>query len=243
MNMQKHCFSHLTGFDDELERQLHNANILCYEQLEEYFNSQAVYFKYKAKNLRQIKESKEAIETKNWDYFTSKLNSCDHYKLLWLSKNIAFVDIETTGLSKNFHDITTIGIYDLHSSRVYVNGIDLEEAFEDLKKFDIIVTFNGKQFDIPFIEHKSNETYECVHLDLRFMLKEFGLSGGLKRIEKELHISRDEDVEHIDGFEAIRLWRKYQGGDNDALELLIKYNIEDIENLEVLLNWYLDRKR
>ena len=75
------------------------------------------------------------------------------------------------------------------------------------------------------------------------MLKEFNLSGGLKRIERELGLTRDEEVKDIDGFEAVILWKKYKyHNDLKSLEKLKKYNIEDIENLEVLLNWYLKNK-
>ncbi|MFP4402039.1 MAG: ribonuclease H-like domain-containing protein [Candidatus Nanoarchaeia archaeon] len=192
--------------------------------------------------INQIQESKEALEKKNWNYFTKKLLSKYHYKLLPLTNSTAYVDIETTGLSREYHYITTIGIYDGKSSHIYVRGIDLEDAFLELEKYDVIVTFNGKQFDMPFIEHTCNKKFECVHLDLRFMLKELGLSGGLKRIERELGLQRDEEVAQIDGFFAVELWKRYQRGDDNALELLKKYNIEDIENLEVLLYWYLSQK-
>jgi len=33
----------------------------------------------------------------------------------------------------------------------------------------------------------------------------------------------------------VRLWKKYERGNDDALELLIKYNGEDVENLEKLI--------
>ena len=54
---------------------------------------------------------------------------------------------------------------------------------------------------------------------------------------------RDEQVKNVDGFEAVRLWRRYQRGDEKALETLLIYNKEDIVNLKFLLNWYLDKKK
>ena len=37
------------------------------------------------------------------------------------------------------------------------------------------------------------------------------------------------------GLEAVLLWKKYQrDGDRSALETLLKYNREDVENLRVL---------
>lgn len=240
--MRKHCFTHLKGFNEELETQMYNLNIFSYSDLFSHLTSTDAYFRFKKQNILQIKESHEALKYKNWSYFNKKIATNEHYKMLNFSPKIAFIDIETTGLSKEYHYITTIGIYDGNKSRIFVNGKDLEEAFYKLQEYDIIVTFNGKQFDVPFIEHYAKQKINCIHLDLRFMLKEFGLSGGLKRIERDLGLTRDSEVAEIDGFEAIRLWNRYQKGDLEALELLKKYNTEDIENLEYLLNWYLEKK-
>ena len=95
---------------------------------------------------------------------------------------------------------------------------------------------------MPFIEHHGNHKYDLIHLDLRFLLKELGYSGGLKNIELQLGISRPEDVANVNGFEAVRLWKKYKQGDLQALEKLIKYNIEDIVNLKDLLEYYIEKK-
>ncbi|MEA3323841.1 MAG: ribonuclease H-like domain-containing protein, partial [Euryarchaeota archaeon] len=37
------------------------------------------------------------------------------------------------------------------------------------------------------------------------------------------------------GFDAVRLWHEYERGSADALELLLKYNREDIVNLETII--------
>ncbi len=174
-------------------------------------------------------------------YFKDKLPAKEHYRLAKYGR-IAYVDIETTGLSKYYDKITMIGIYDGKNPKIYVRGDNLEDAREYLKEFDIVVTFNGKCFDLPFMEHKFKEKYDIIHLDLRYMLKEFGFSGGLKKIERELGVVRDEEVANVDGFEAVRLWRRYERGDEEALRLLYKYNEEDIVNLKYLLEWYFEKK-
>lgn len=239
---QQHCFLHFKGITEEVEYELLTNNIYSWDDLVDNIVQESISLKYSEQIITQVELSKNALISKDWNFFTSKMLSKFHYKLLLVTKNIAFVDIETTGLSKYHHYITTIGIYNGETSKIFVRGIDLEEAYDYLDQFDVLVTFNGKQFDMPFIEHFSNKKYNCVHLDLRFMLKELGLSGGLKRIEKTLGLQRDEAVAEIDGFEAVRLWQRYQRGDMKALDLLKQYNIEDIENLEVLLNFYLEQK-
>ncbi|MCZ7406608.1 MAG: ribonuclease H-like domain-containing protein [Candidatus Methanoperedens sp.] len=39
----------------------------------------------------------------------------------------------------------------------------------------------------------------------------------------------------ISGFDAVRLWNMYERGDDEALELLIRYNREDVENLKIII--------
>lgn len=67
------------------------------------------------------------------------------------------------------------------------------------------------------------------------MLKKLGYSGGLKKIEKELGLVRGEEIEGVDGYEAVRLWKAYQWGDKAALDTLVEYNTADIVNLKPLM--------
>jgi len=55
----------------------------------------------------------------------------------------------------------------------------------------------------------------------------------LKSVERQLDIGRDSVG--IDGLEAVRLWWRYvETFDLDALNVLLKYNKEDVQNLKVL---------
>lgn len=241
--MLKKTFCHIDGISQITERLLWENGIDSWDVfLEKYPEISCIPTSKLEKIKNELEFSKEHLENGNLKYFIPKLDSKEHYRFFNYGK-IAFVDIETTGLSKWTDDITMIGIYDGENPRSYVLGIDLDDAIDHLKQFDIIVTFNGKTFDIPFIEYKYKEKFDAIHLDLRFMLKEFGLKGGLKAIEQELGLSRDEEVANIDGFEAVRLWRRYKRGDEDALNKLYKYNKEDIVNLKFLLEYYLNRKK
>lgn len=241
--MIEKTFCHVEGISENTEKILWDNGITSWDIFLE--KHPEIKFLPKSK-LDKIKTelffSKEELIKNNIKYFESKLPAKEHYRLAKHGK-IAFVDIETTGLSRYTDIITIIGIYDGEETKIFINGQNLEEGYKELENYDIIVTFNGKSFDLPFIEHKSKKKYNMLHLDLRFMLKEFDLSGGLKKIERDLGITRDEAIANVDGFEAVRLWRKYKN-DNDikALEKLIKYNTEDIVNLKFILNWYLKRK-
>ena len=63
------------------------------------------------------------------------------------------------------------------------------------------------------------------------------LGGGLKRIEDRLGIDRTEETRGLSGWDAVRLWRMYQAGNERALELLLTYNREDVLHMENLLQW------
>ena len=140
----------------------------------------------------------------------------------------AYIDIETTGLEIWEADITTIALYDGNAIKYYVKGQNLDEFIHDIEKYNVIVTYNGKTFDVPFIENHFGTVLKHAHIDLRYVLKSLGYSGGLKKCEKALGINRG-DLDGVDGDFAVLLWRDYQQNQNEkALETLLAYNIEDV---------------
>ncbi len=149
---------------------------------------------------------------------------------------MAYLDIETTGLSKYYHTTTMVGLFKDGVYRAFIAGGNLDELADSLEGTDILVTFNGKLFDVPFLRSKMPDLpIPPVHLDLRFIVRRLGLQGGLKEVEKRLGVRRDSDVEGLDGYDATILWHRYCRGDDDALELLVRYNMEDTINLRPLL--------
>lgn len=240
--MLKKTFCHTDGISQDTEKLLWKNNIDSWDKFLEKHTEINFLPQSKIDKIRtEILFSKEHLNNNNLKYFKEKIPPKEHHRLLNFGK-IAYVDIETTGLSKYTDIITMIGIYDGQTPKSYIKGVDLEDAYKRLLDFDIIVTFNGKTFDMPFIEYHAKKKYDLIHLDLRFMLKEFGLAGGLKIIEKEIGLIRDNEIAQVDGYEAVKLWRRYKKGDNDALRLLLKYNKEDIVNLKFLLEYYLEKK-
>ncbi len=110
------------------------------------------------------------------------------------------------------------------------------DALEELESHPLIVTYNGASFDMPMIRSRLHcELFNHVHIDLRFPLHRLGFSGGLKNIEKRLGIDRSGRTQGLDGWDAVRLWHEYRSGNQEALELLLEYNQEDIVNLEPLM--------
>jgi len=97
------------------------------------------------------------------------------------------------------------------------------------------VTYNGKTFDVPFIENYFRIRLNHAHIDLRYILGSLGYRGGLKHCEIQLGIDRG-DLREIDGFFAVQLWHDYKRTqDPKALETLLAYNIQDVLTLESLM--------
>ncbi len=147
-----------------------------------------------------------------------------------------YLDIETSGYDQWTNDITVIGLYDGKWVQTFVNGKNLDAFETAITGYDLVITFNGACFDLPFIKRCfPGISLPKGHIDLRFVLKKLGLEGGLKNIERAMGITRGNEIEGVDGFEAVRLWQQYQWGDEQALSTLIKYNSADIVNLEPLM--------
>jgi len=173
-----------------------------------------------------VKNSKQLLEQ------VESYNSYGDFR-----KQLGFVDIETTGLDFNTHEITMVGVYSKKKPRVYIRGKDLDNAKQDVEDHSYVVSYNGNRFDLPFMEKKLGLERKFDSIDLMYLLWEIGYKGGLKSIEGQLGIVRDKTVVGMEGKDALRLWANYENGCNDSLEKLIKYNQEDIINLEVLLNF------
>lgn len=182
-----------------------------------------------------FEKSMEALANGNPNFFSERLSSCDQWRLFsQFRSSLAYIDIETTGLADN-SDITTIALYDGNKVHAYVNGDNLDDFPEDIQRYSILVSYNGKCFDIPFIEQFFRIRLHQAQIDLRYVLARLGIKGGLKGCERQLGIHRG-GLDGVDGSFAVTLWQIYEREhDKKALETLLAYNIEDTVNLERLM--------
>ncbi len=176
------------------------------------------------------------LEQHNPSFFIDNLSSDQHWRLFADFRDlVAYVDIETSGLDPNYDQITTVALYDGREVRTYVNGRNLAGFKTDIQKFKLVVTFNGKTFDVPFIKRFFGIEMPRAHIDLRYVMKRLGYRGGLKQIERQIGLDRG-DLKSVDGFFAVTLWCEYQRRKNEAaLETLLAYNCADAVNLEQLM--------
>src|SRR5437867_406461 len=232
--MLKNTFCHVPGIGLVKEKRIWDSGIHSWEDLRttDGYGSPG----HRTKHLAQlIDRSFEELEKNNPKFFAELLPSNQQWRMFpSFRSSLAYLDIETTGLGFG-ESITTIALYDGRSLFHYVNGHNLDDFKRRIREYEVLVTYNGKCFDVPFIEQYFAVELNHAHIDLRYLLGSLGYSGGLKGCEKKLGISRGE-LEGIDGFFAVLLWDDYKRNQNDrALETLLAYNIEDVLNLEKLL--------
>jgi uncharacterized protein YprB with RNaseH-like and TPR domain len=171
-------------------------------------------------------------------FFRDRLPPSEHWRLYeTFHDRVIFLDIETSGGYQELEEITLVGIYDGREFKSFVNGDNLADFEVAVSSFDLVVTFNGTSFDLPFIRRAfPNISLPTVHIDLRFVMRRLGYRGGLKKIEKEMGLERERAIDGLNGFDAVRLWRAFQWGDRGALDLLIRYNAADVLNLKPLMD-------
>ena len=235
--MLNNTYIHIPGVGKNLEQKIWAQGIHTWEEFLERKDRISIPSTRKTIICEGIKKSSERLAAKDYYFFSQCLPSAEHWRTYPLfSESVAFVDIETTGLSQRRDRITVIGIYDGSESKTYVKGINLDDIVNELSKYRLLVSFNGARFDLPFIKSEFPEIeFKQLHIDLVYPLRRIGYKGGLKNIEKILGISRSEDTEGMSGFDAVILWKQYERGDKGALSKIIKYNKEDLVNMKTIL--------
>ena len=236
--MLKNTFLHVPGVGYKTEKKLWERKIFSWRR----FLKKPKIPGFSKKRLERIDEylsnSMEALKKKDVNFFAKNLPRREWWRLYPEFRDcVAFLDIETTGLSRYYDDVTLIGLFDGKGMNIYIQGQNLDDFFDEIRKYLILVTYNGTLFDLPFLVSKF-ESLELppVHIDLRFFLRRLGYKGGLKPIEERFDIVREEEIQEIDGFGAAVLWNRYLRRNADALELLVKYNIADTTNLKTLMD-------
>jgi uncharacterized protein YprB with RNaseH-like and TPR domain len=222
------------GVGDRRERAVWESGILTWE---EFDPARAPLGQKTGERVESfVAEALERLDDGDARYFGERFPSGETWRLYGnFRDDAAFFDIETTGLDAARNDVTTVSVTRDGETTTLIRGEDLssaalEELFGDAP---LVVSFNGKQFDVPFLEESFGISIDAPHLDLMYPCRRVDLTGGLKTIEKAVGIDRDRP--DLSGRDAVRLWHRYaRDGDDDALETLVSYNRDDTENLRNL---------
>ena len=234
----ENSFIPVEGVGETTERRLWEQGITHWEE----FHPEAVGETTADRIAAFIDIARDHLDRGDPRFFRDAFPSGSHWRLYENFRDDAcFLDIETTGLSKHRDRVTVVGVHRDGDTRTLVRDRDLsaEALRAELRQSKLLVTFNGKRFDVPFLESAFDVSVEAPHVDLMYPCRRLDLTGGLKTIEREVGIDRDRP--DLSGEDAVRLWREYQRGDEDALETLVSYNRDDTANLRTLMELVANR--
>lgn len=236
-------FVHLDGVGPRTERRLWRAGVWTWFDFLERGSAGVMGPAREAEFKRVLREDLARRDDPAW--LAGRFPPAEHWRLFNHFKDqTVYLDIETTGGLDGVEDITVIGIYDGARVHTFIHGLNLDLFEDPLWDRAVVVTFNGARFDLPMIRRRFRSVhFPPIHLDLMHLLRRCGLRGSLKKIEERLGLRRPESVRGLDGYDAVRLWRRHTEGDAEALERLIEYNAQDIVNLRPLAEWAFDRLR
>jgi uncharacterized protein YprB with RNaseH-like and TPR domain len=233
--MIERTFVHLPHIGPRTEMNLWRRSILTWDDLEDHLNNWPGHPERRHRMVSRLRESRE--HRHQAAFFHKYLPTGERWRLYReFQHSCAFLDIETTGVSDT-HEITVIGLYDGEHMYHFINGENLDEFEKAIEGYDLLVTFNGSRFDLPFIVNSfHNFHFRQAHIDLLHVARRLGHRGGLKSIEPLFGICRDPDIQEMSGYEAVILWQQHLRGDPDALKRLLLYNEADVVNLKTIMD-------
>lgn len=176
-------------------------------------------------------------------------------KSQFISENSIVFDVESTGLDRKKCHITILAAQDDSGSWWQWMAEDESEEKDLIEEFlqvlgsKKIISFNGRAFDIPFLEErikKNKLNYDLKahdHFDLYDYLRRTQVFTGVKaqgqkKLEEIYGLEREND---IDGKKTIELYNLYcQNKDDEIANLLLDYNLLDVFYLSELLKIYHD---
>jgi uncharacterized protein YprB with RNaseH-like and TPR domain len=229
----ENSFIPVEGVGEKTERSLWERGITHWDA----FDRSAVGGKRGDRIASFIDVARDHLDRGDPRFFRDTFPSGSHWRLYEnFREGACFLDIETTGLSKRRDRVTVVGLHRDGDTRTLVRGRDLsrETLERELDEAELLVTFNGKRFDVPFLAESFGIEVDVPHVDLMYPCRKLGLSGGLKAIEGAVGIERDRP--DISGEDAVRLWREYERGSEEALGTLLSYNREDTEHMKPLMD-------
>jgi uncharacterized protein len=234
--MLRHTFQHIPGLGEGRERALWRRGIHTWDDLLSAPQRSGLPAPLLRDAQAILQLSEEALRQGNIYFFAQLLPAREHWRLYADFQQVtAYLDIETGPMGNGRQGITVIGLFDGQEFRTFVHGHNLHTFEAYLRRYDLLVTFNGKTFDLPLIERDLGIPIYQAQIDMKVFLHRLGFHGGLKRIERQWGIIREDEIAGLTGFDAVLLWARYRRGDPEALERLITYNRADVVNLEVLL--------
>ena len=150
--MLRHTFLHLPGIGPLRERTLWQQGILDWSG----FLAAAEEGRLAPGVCRTaaplVRGSLDALAAGDVAFFRDRLPRRESWRLYTeFAHRALFLDIETTGLAARYDAVTVIGALGGGKLALFVNGVNLDRFPAYVAQFPLLVTFNGSQFDVPFL--------------------------------------------------------------------------------------------
>src|SRR5215203_5873189 len=165
--MLKHTFQHLYGIGEKTEKRLWANGIICWEEFLNTPGRTGLPLWLRDLACRELEHSLAALERHDAQYFSDRLPAAVQWRLYpEFGQRIGYLDIETTGSMVHASALTVIGLYDGVRPQVYVRGKNLVDFVEAIAEFTLLVTYNGKGFDLPVLRRVFGLPLAHAHVDL-----------------------------------------------------------------------------
>jgi len=169
------------------------------------------------------------------------------------AEDLLFLDLETTGLHRGL--IVLLGFMTLGpgerpltATQLFARDHDeeapmLEEFMEVMRARPILVTFNGRSFDAPYLEsrlrfHGFFEPLRFAHVDLLHLARRLwgARLPNCRLVTLEKHLFGRRRVEDLPGSEVPRVWEDYvRYHDLRDLPGIWEHNLRDLATLAELV--------
>lgn len=230
----------IKGIGAKKEADLWLSGVTSWEDLHLRLEPQLALFTSQSNGLKKgvFSLPQKALQERDAEFFAQRLPRPEYYRIaLGFPLKTLFLDIETTGLSRYYDTITMVGWSMASQYSVYVKGGSERPLRAALQEAKAIVTFNGTLFDLPFLRQEFPDLQiPTAHIDLRFLARRVGLSGGQKVVERLLGLERPGHLQSLEGETAPLLWYRSLRGDHEAFKLLLAYNRADVEGLKFIFD-------
>lgn len=193
------------------------------------------------------------------DQITEKLYTSRAFRLYFGEMKLAAADIETTGLNPKTSRFVLGGLLSVSCASQGCGILKVEQFFAEtlseeqkaltayvsaLREMDVLLTYNGRRFDLPFIRARAGGGAEDLpfNLDLYLLVKKYS------PVRKFLPNLKQKSVENflglwsgrqdeISGAESVDLYYRYLAEKDSAVkEKILLHNHDDVVQLYRLLS-------
>ncbi len=215
--MLKNSFLFLEKISKKKEQNIWKQGIKNWDDFLKAASIRGISKKSKFYYTQKIKEAQQALLNDDSTYFINKLPQKDIWRIYpHFKEAAAYLDLEVDSYGK----IILVGISNYYQTNTFVKYVNLEKEYleQELKKYKLLITFNGSAFDLPKLKKQFQLEIKIPHLDLKPLCVKLKLSGGLKQIERTLGLKRPQNLYG----NPVELWKAfYASGDKEYLDLLI----------------------